>query len=222
LGHRIDKNPGSEIIGVVKDSKSARVAEGTVPMVYYALAQRGMTGQITVEVRAAGSPTALLPEMQRAMRELDPNMPLQKPMTQGAQFEESYLTPRLFSRLAVSFGLLAAFLVATGLYGTLAYRVQRRRGEIGIRMAMGANRAAVLRMVLRECLWMALGGFALGLPLCLAISRMLRAQLYQLDALDPVSILSATAITLFIVLVAALLPARRAASVNPTEALRAE
>ena len=222
LGHRIDNHPGSEIVGVVKDSKYARVAEGAVPMVYYALAQRGMTGQITVEVRAAGSPTALLPEMQRAMRELDPNMPLQKPMTQTAQFEESYLTPRLFSRLAVSFGLLAAFLVATGLYGTLAYRVQRRRGEIGIRMAMGANRAAVLRMVLRECLWMALGGFALGLPLCLAISRMLRAQLYQLDALDPVSILSATAITLFIVLVAALLPARRAASVNPTEALRAE
>jgi ABC-type antimicrobial peptide transport system permease subunit len=87
---------------------------------------------------------------------------------------------------------------------------------------MGANRAAVLRMVLRESLWMALGGFALGLPLCLALSRMLRAQLYLLDALDPVSIFSATAITLFIVFVAALIPARRAASVDPTEALRAE
>ena len=131
-----------------------------------------MTGELTVEVRAAGSPTALLPEMQRAARELDPNMPLQKPMTQAAQFEESYLTPRLFSRLTVGFGLLAAFLVATGLYGTLAYRVQRRRGEIGVRIAVGATRAKVLGMVLRESLWIALAGFAVGLPLCFVVSRL--------------------------------------------------
>ena len=222
LGHRIDDHPGYEIVGVVKNSKNARVGENTMPMVYYALAQRGMMGQITVEVRAGGPPTALLPEIQRATRELDPDMPLQKPMTQAAQFEESYLTSRLFSRLALGFGLLAAFLVATGLYGTLAYRVQRRRGEIGIRMALGANRAAVLGMVLRESLWIALAGFALGLPLCFVISRLLRAQLYQLEALDTVSFLAATAITLFVVLGAALLPARSAASVNPTEALRAE
>ena len=222
LGHRIDDHPGYEIVGVVKNSKNARVGESTMPMVYYALAQRGMLGQITVEVRAAGPPTALLPEIQRATRELDPDMPLQKPMTQAAQFEESYLTSRLFSRLALGFGLLAAFLVATGLYGTLAYRVQRRRGEIGIRMALGANRAAVLGMVLRESLWISMAGFALGFPLCFVISRLLRAQLYQLEALDTVSFLAATAVTLFVVLGAALLPARSAASVNPTEALRAE
>jgi predicted permease len=222
LGHRIDDHPGAEIIGVVKDSKYKRVAERDAPTVYYALAQRGMTGQVSVEVRAAASPTALLPEIQRAMHELDPDMPLQKPMTQAAQFEESYLTPRLFSRLAVGFGLLAAFLVATGLYGTLAYRVQRRRGEIGIRMALGASRITVLSMVLRESLWMALAGFAVGVPLCFVVSRLLRAQLYRLDALDPISFLTAIAITLFIVLGAALVPARRAASVNPTEALRAE
>jgi ABC-type antimicrobial peptide transport system permease subunit len=128
----------------------------------------------------------------------------------------------LFARLTVGFGLLAAFLVATGLYATLAYRVQRRTGEIGIRMALGSTRAAVLRMVLRESLWIALAGFAVGAPLCFALSRLLRAQLYQLDALDPVSLMAAAAITLFIVLGAALLPAGSAASVNPTEALRAE
>ncbi|HEY1903466.1 MAG TPA: ABC transporter permease [Terracidiphilus sp.] len=222
LGHRIDDHPGSEIVGVVKDSKYKEVAERVGPTVYYALAQRGMTGQITVEVRAASSPMALLAEIQRATRELDPNMPLQKPMTQATQFEESYLTPRLFSRLAMGFGLLAAFLVATGIYGTLAYRVQRRKGEIGVRMALGASRASVLRMVLRESLWLALAGFAVGLPLCFAVSRLLRTQLYQLDALDPVSLFSAAAITLFVVLGAALFPARKAASVNPTDALRAE
>jgi predicted permease len=222
LGHRIDDHPGSEIVGVVKDSKYKRVAEQAAPTVYYPLAQRGMTGQITVEVRAWGEPIALLPEIERAARELDPNMPLQKPMSQAAQFEESYLTPRLFSRLAVGFGLLAAFLVATGIYGTLAYRVQRRRGEIGVRIALGASRAAVLQMVLRESLWLALAGFIVGLPLCLAVSRLLRTQLYQLNALDPASFLAAAAITLFVVFGAALLPARKAASVNPMEALRAE
>jgi predicted permease len=222
LGHRIDDHPGSEIVGVVKDSKYKGVAERAAPTVYYPLAQRGMTGQITVEVRANGMPTALLPEIQRAARELDPEMPLQKPMTQAAQFEESYLAPRLFSRLAVGFGLLAAFMVATGLYGTLAYRVQRRNSEIGIRMALGADRAAVLRMILRESLWMAAAGFALGLPLCFGLSRLLRTQLYRLNALDPISISLAIVITLCVVLGAALLPARKAASVNPTEALRAE
>lgn len=222
LGHRIDDHPGYEIVGVVKDSKYKRVAERVMPTAYYALAQRGMTGQLTVEVRASGSPTALLPEIRRAVRELDPNMPLQKPMTQAAQFEESYLTPRLFSRLAVSFGMLAAFLVGTGLYGALAYRVQRRKSEIGVRMALGANRKTVLAMVMRESLMIALAGFAVGLPLCFAVSRLMRAQLYQLDAIDSVSILAASAITFLVVIGAALLPATRAASVDPMEALRAE
>jgi ABC-type antimicrobial peptide transport system permease subunit len=222
LGHRIDDNPGSEIVGVVKDSKYRGVAEQIKPTIYYALAQRGMMGQITVEVHTAGQPTSLLTEIQRVVHELEPNLPLQKPMTQAKQFEESYLTPKLFSRLAVSFGLLAALLVATGLYGTLAYRVQRRRSEIGIRMALGADRVTVLGMVLRESLWISLAGFAVGLPLCIVLSHLLRAQLYQLNPLDPVSLLIAITMTFLVVLCAALLPARSAASVNPMEALRAE
>jgi predicted permease len=222
LGHRIDDHPGAEIVGVVKDSKYRSVTEEPMPTVYYALAQSGMTGTVTVEVRTGQSPTALLPALERAAGELDPDMPLQKPMTQAAQFEESYLTPRLFSRLAVGFGALAAFLVATGLYGTLAYRVERRRSEIGVRMAVGASRAAVLRLILGESLVVALIGYAAAIPLCLAVSRLLRAQLYQLDAHDPASYAAAAAITLAVVLAAALLPARRAAAVEPTQALRAE
>jgi FtsX-like permease family len=222
LGHRIDDHPGSEIVGVVKDSKYNRVGEKIKPTIYYALAQRGMRGQITVEIRAAGLPTALLPEVQHAIRELDPNVPLQKPMTQAAQFEESYLTPKLFSRLAVGFGFLAAFLVATGLYGTLTYRVQRRRSEIGIRMALGANRVTVLGLVMRESLWIALMGLIVGLQLCFVFCRLLQTQLYQINALDPVSFIAGTTITLLAVLGAALFPARWAASVNAMEALRSE
>jgi putative ABC transport system permease protein len=91
-----------------------------------------------------------------------------------------------------------------------------------VRMAVGATRSTVLGMVLRESLWIALAGFSLGLPLCFAVSRLLRTQVYGLNALDPVSFLAAIAVTLSVVIGAALLPARRAASVNPTEALRAE
>jgi len=222
LGHRLDELPGAEIVGVVKDSKYARVAEDNLPMLYYPLSQTGMMGQNTVEMRAIGDPMALLPEMQRAIHDLDPNLPLQKPMTQAAQFAESYVTPRLFARLSLGFGLLAVVLVATGLYGTLAYRVQRRRSEIGIRLALGARRADVLWRILRESLLIAAVGFAFGLPMSFLVSRLLRAQLYQLNYLDATSFGAAITITLLITLVAALLPAQRAAKVDPMVALRYE
>jgi predicted permease len=222
LGHRLDELPGAEIVGVVKDSKYAAVAEDNLPLLYYPLSQTGMMGQITVEVRTFGDPVALLPEMQRGIHELDPNLPLQKPMTQASQFAESYVTPRLFARLSLGFGLLAVVLVATGLYGTLAYRVQRRKSEIGIRMALGARRGDVLWMILRQSLLMASVGIALGLPMSFLVSRLLRTQLYHLKYLDAVSFGIALAITLFVTLVAALLPARRAAKVDPMVALRYE
>ncbi|GGG94090.1 ABC transporter permease [Silvibacterium dinghuense] len=222
LGHRIDQDPGYLIVGVVKDSKYKNVTENTRPTVYYSLAQRGMMGQVTVAVRAGGNPMALLPDVSRAVREIDPSIPLQKPMTEETQFAESYLVPRLFSRLAVGFGLLAAVLVATGLYGTLAYRVQRRRAEIGVRMALGAERGRIVVMVLGESLRMAGGGLLLGAPLCVMIAHLLRSQLYQLDPLDPFSLSVALCLTVLVAVLAALVPARRAASLDPMEALRVE
>jgi predicted lysophospholipase L1 biosynthesis ABC-type transport system permease subunit len=193
-----------------------------MPTIYYALAQTGMSGQLTVEVRAASRPMALLPEVQRAVHDLDPNLPLQNPATQAAQFERSYVTPKLFARLALGFGALAVVLVATGLYGTLAYRLQRRRGEIGIRMALGALRSTVLWMILRESLLIAAAGFVIGLPLALAVSHLLRSQLYHVSNLDPASFGVAVAVTFLVALGAALLPARRASRIHPMEALRTE
>ncbi len=220
LGHRIDD--GIEIVGVVKDSKYRSVAEGKTPTMYSSLEQVGMTGQMTVEVRAAGDPMALLPTVRRVVREVDADLPLENPTTQAEQFERSYRTPLLFARLALGFGLLAVVLVATGLYGTLVYRVQRRRGEIGIRMALGALRGRVLWMVVRESLTMAGVGFAAGLPLALAVAHLLRSQLYRLSALDPASFGIAGAVTLLVAMGAALLPARRAARIEPMQALRSE
>jgi ABC-type antimicrobial peptide transport system permease subunit len=212
----------AEIVGIVKNSKYRSVSESIMPTIYYPLAQAGMGGQVTVEVRAATNPMALLPEMQLAIHNLDPNLPLQNSMTQSTQFEKSYVTPKLFARLTLGFGALAIVLVATGLYGTLMYRLQRRRGEIGIRIALGALRGSVLRMILRESLLIAAAGFAIGLPLSLAASHLLRSQLYQLSYLDPTSFITAMAVTLLAAISASLLPARQASRMNPMEALRTE
>jgi predicted permease len=219
LGHRID---GAEIVGIVQDSKYRSVAEAEMPTIYYPLAQMGMRGQVTVEVRAAKDPMALLPAMVRVVRDLDPNLPVQNPETQAAQFERSYVTPLLFARLALAFGGLAIVLVATGLYGTLVYRLQRRRAEIGIRMALGALRGNVLQMILRESLLVLGVGLAVGVPLSLAVAHLLRSQLYHLSFLDPVSYGVACGLTLLTTLAAALVPARRAARIDPMEALRTE
>jgi len=222
LSHRLGDLPGAEIVGVVQDSKYAQVREDELPAVYYPLKQTGMLGQITVEARAAGDPMALLPAMRRVVREIDPDLPLQKPMTQAAQFAETYITPRLFARLAMGFGILAIVLVATGIYGTLAYRVQRRTNEIGVRMALGAHRSNVLRMVARESLLIVGIGIAFGLPVSLFVSQFLRSQLYELSYLDSVSFTIAIVLTFSIASAAALIPARRAAKVDPVVALRYE
>ncbi len=222
LGHRIGDLPGAEIIGVVKDSKYARVRESQLPAVYYPFSQTGMLGQITVEVRTSGDPLALLPSVRRAVQELDPNLPLQNPMTQEAQFAETYVTPMLFARLSLWFGVLAIALVASGLYGTLAYRVQRRTGEIGIRMALGAPRESVLWMVANESLLLLGIGLAGGLPLSVVLSRFLRSQLYELNYLDALSFAVAIAVTSFVAVAATSIPARRAAKVDPMVALRYE
>jgi predicted permease len=220
LGHQIEN--GVEIVGVVKNSKYRSVTESNMPTIYYPLAQTGMNGQITFEIRTGEKPMALLPEIQRITHHLDPDLALLNPMRQSSQFEKSYVTPTLFARLALSFGALAVILVATGLYGALVYRLERRRAEIGIRMALGALRGSVLQMILRESLWIAAVGLAFGVPFALAAARLLRSQLYQLSDLDLVSYAGAALITVAVTTLAALLPAYQASRIDPIEAIRSD
>ena len=155
LGHVIGPDNGvfpMTVVGVVKSHKYRSIDEEPIPMAWYMYAQIPMVGKMDVEMRVHGEPLAILPAARKAVQQIDPNLPLIRPMTQRAQYDLTISNQVLFARLAGFFGLLAVALVATGLYGTLSYRVNRRTAEIGIRMAMGARRGQVIWMVLRDSL----------------------------------------------------------------------
>jgi predicted permease len=228
IGHRValddprQNNPQYTIVGVAADSKYRAVDEETRPVAYFPYTQVPGVATMQFELRTEARPAGLLPEVRRALREFGPDLPLLEPMTQQEQFEKSYSQQRLFSRLALFFGLLAALLVATGLYGTLAYRVSRRTAEIGVRMALGAQRRQVLWMILRESLAVGVAGVLVGLPLAMASARLLRSTLFGLGPEDPLAFAGAVAGIAAVTLLASLVPARRAANLDPMVALRCE
>jgi predicted permease len=226
LGHHlaIDGEHGEPytIIGVAQNSKYRRVREPESPMAYFPYQQIPDIATMQIELRANGNPKALLPEVEHVVRDLGPDLAPLQPMTQQAQFEASFSQEHLFARLAMFFGLLAALLLATGLYGTLAYRVTRRTSEIGVRMALGARRQQVLWMVLRESLGVSVAGVFLGLPLAVTGARLLRSLLFGLAPSDPLALVLAEMGTCAVALAASLIPARRATKIDPLVALRYE
>jgi predicted permease len=223
IGHLLGKKHPSTIVGVAKDSKYRSVDEAPRAMAYFSYAQgSGAPLTLQVELRTKGDPEAVLPSVERVIHEMDPNIPLEKPMSQVAVFEDSYAQQRLFSRLAMFFGLLAALLVGIGLFGTLSYRVSRRSTEIGVRMALGAQRRRVLQMVMRESLQIAALGVALGIPLAMLTGHFMTSMLFGLEPYDKWTALASLVGVVAIGLVAGYLPARRAASIDPMQALRSE
>jgi predicted permease len=223
LGHQLGSGQYIyTIVGVVRDSKYNGVNEESRPMAYYAQMQGAALGTMHIEVRTRGEAMAALPELRKIVASLYPNVPLEKPMTQQEQFDKSYAQQRMFAAMGGFFGVLAALLVATGLYGTHSFRVSRRTTEIGIRMALGASRGQVLAMVLRESLWVLVAGLAVGIPLTYFAARPLKSMLYQMSPLDPFSFVVAIAAMLVVSGGSVLLPARRAASIEPMQALRSE
>jgi ABC-type antimicrobial peptide transport system permease subunit len=222
LGHQLGENVRNTIVGVVNDIKYTSVDENPIPMAYFPYTQTPGVSHLEVELRIAGDPSALLPTIQKTVQALDPNLPLETPMTQQAVFEQSYSQQEMFSRLSAFFGMLAAFLVAIGLYGTLAYRLGRRTSEIGIRMALGAGRPAVLWMLLRESMQVTAVGLALGLVIALISAGLMQSLLFGLKPRDPITFAVAFGMVLLVSLTASFFPARHAVSIEPVRALRVE
>jgi ABC-type antimicrobial peptide transport system permease subunit len=191
-------------------------------MAWYMYAQIPITGPMHVELRVHGEPLAILPAAQKVLQQMDPTLPLIQPMTQRAQFETTISQQLMFARLAEFFGVLAVVLVATGLYGTLSYRVSMRTAEIGVRMAVGARREQVVWMILKDSLLLTAVGVVLGVPLAMLVGRALTSSLYGVKPMDAMSYLLAVVGVAIVALVASAVPAGRAASIDPLTALRVE
>ena len=219
LGHRVN---GFEIVGVVKNHKYRSMEEEPIPMAWWDYAQAPNEGGLNVEMRVHGDALAILPEVRKVVAQMDPDVALLQPILQRTQFEQSISQQLLFARLAEFFALLAVVLMATGLYGTLAYRVNMRTAEIGVRMAVGARRPQVVWMFLKDSLVLTAVGVLTGVPLAMLVGQALNSSLYGVKPLDAVSYFMALVGLAVVALAASAVPAARAASVDPLTALRVD
>jgi putative ABC transport system permease protein len=214
--------PNFEIVGLVKDTKYGDLRTDFAPISYFPAQQAESPGStVLVLIRTALTQSSLTPAVKRAVEETDPAISFHVTSFK-MQIRESLLQERLMATLTGFFGALAAVLASIGLYGVLSFTVARRTNEIGIRLALGASRENVLRMVLKESLWLVLAGIALGLPATLAAAQATRTMLYGLDPADPLTVSLAVLLLGTVALLASYLPARRAMKVDPMVALRYE
>ena len=214
-----------EIVGVVGNAKYGNLREATSRMLYLPYLQPpsgSLEFDIALEIRTAGNPDSVAGAVREAIRGAERDLPILDITTLAEEVNNSLAQERLVAGLSGLFGLLALVLASVGLYGVMAYTVARRTGEIGIRMALGARRAQVLWMVLRESLELIAIGVAIGIPLVVAFARLISSQLYGIAKGDPVTICVAVALQASIAAIASYIPARRATKVDPMVALRYE
>ncbi len=210
-----------EVVGVVRDVRFRGLASGADPAVYPSLLQTPISS-LAVVIRAQGDPASLIPALREAVRSADPDVALYNIKTADTLLTESLGAPRFQTTLLSAFGAAALLLAALGLYGLLAYAVTRRTREIGIRAALGARRADLVRMILREGFGRCLLGLVFGVAASFAAARLLSGMLYGVGAADPMVIAGVVGVLLVVALLASYLPARRAANVDPMTALRAD
>jgi predicted permease len=209
-----------QIVGVAQNAMKDSLRGTPRPTVYVAYFQRG-SGSDSLEIRAAGSLSQIAAAIHKELQPSFPNTPVEvRALT--AQVEQTLLEERLMAKLAGGFGALGLLLACVGLYGLLAYSVVRRTKEIGVRMALGAQRGAVLWMVARRALGLVAAGIVIGVPVSWLLARKVQAMLFGLTATDPGIVVTAVVLLSMAGLVAAYFPARRAARVDPTTALRHE
>ena len=220
LGNSPEESSESEIIGIIRDTKYDSVREDPPATLYTSI--RPGTRSVTVMMRTAGEPAMMTETVRGAMQRIDPDVPMTGITTQSDQVDARFAQERLFALACSLFGGLALLLACIGLFGLMSYSVSRRTNEIGIRMALGAQRAGVVGMVLRESMILVVVGVVIGLGGALATGRFIESVLYGLSTTDTLTITAAIGATIVVSLMAGYLPARRASRVDPMVALRYE
>ena len=211
-----------EIIGVARDVRTEELRDRAPRFVYLAYRQNDALTSLTFYVRTASDTPATTAAIRQTVQRLDANLPIYALRSMEAQVAESLFVERMIAGLSVAFGVLATLLAAIGLYGVMSYAVARRTREIGIRMALGAERARVRWLVLKEVIALAAVGVALGLGAALYATRRIEAQLFGITPNDPATLAGGVALLVFVALLAGWIPARRATNIDPMLALRTE
>lgn len=224
IGQRVGQSPEesgqSEIVGIIRDTKYDSVRDAAPPTIYTSI--RPGTRSLSVMLRTAGEPAAMTDTVRQALQQVDADVPMTEITTQSEQVDNGFAQERLFALAYSLFGVLALVLACIGLFGLMSYSVSRRINEIGIRMALAAQQAGVVAMVLRESMLMVAIGAIIGLGGALAGGRFVERVLYGLSTTDTLTIAGAIGATILASLMAGYLPARRAARVDPMVALRFE
>jgi predicted permease len=208
------------VVGVIADMRLHDLTEGAKSVgAYYFPMDQDPAGSLTFAVRTAGDPLSLTSAVRGALNGVDRELPVFDTQTMDQRMEKSLMSRRSPVVLSISFGAVALFLSALGIYGVLAYLVTQRRREIGIRIALGSSAGAIFELILREGLWLVGAGFAVGGVGAFALRKSLESQLYGVSATDPVVLVAVTAMLALVALTACALPARRATRINPIVAL---
>lgn len=219
IGESFEKSGEMEVVGVVRDTKYANVRDPGPPTMYRCVWQT-TSRNLHVVLRTAGEPLAMTETMRVAMREIDPTLPVQEFTSQSEQVSQRFAQERLFTRACAAFGALAVLLACIGLFGLMSYNVARRTSEIGVRLALGAQRRTVIGMVISESSRLVAIGIVLGLAAVLLAGRFVQTVVYGLSPRDPLTIGIAVVLIAGVTALAGGVPARRASNVNPIEALR--
>jgi predicted permease len=232
VGRRVGFGPPSNgtpetVVGVVRDFEGGtpRAAGVTQFRNFYPYRDRESQRRIAimmVAIRTAAEPSSMVSLVRQELRGAEPNLPVLRIDTVDEQLADVLAQDRLIAGLGAFFGSVALLLAGLGLYGLLAYMTARRTSEIGLRLALGATRAGVLGMVMRESVWLAAAGILAGIPIAVAVTRVLASRLFGVTPYDPLTLAAALASAAGVAAVAGLLPAQRAARVDPMDALRCE
>ncbi len=211
-----------QIVGICADTRYSDLRGNPPPQFFLPYVQQAEVGGLTYQVRTHAEPSALFPALRQVVQSVDRDLPIIDFRTQREQINATMQIERAFAALTAGFGVLALALACVGIYGIMAYSVAQRTNEIGIRLALGAQPGQVRRMILRESTWLTVVGILAGVASALWLTRLVKSMLYGVTPNDPVTLAAGIALLLGIALAATWIPAQRAASVQPMEALRHE